>query len=179
MSDFEHRDYRIFDLFNEQWALVTAGNLERFNSCTVSWGSLGTLWSRPGKNGSIVTIYLHPTRYTRELMAENDLFTVAFFPEEYKKALTVMGTLSGRDGDKVAAAGLTPIAVGETVGYEEASLTFVCKKLYQHPMAREEVAEEIREYYIANPEAYPYDENGDWQPHWIFIGEIEEAIEKR
>ena len=36
MSDFEKRGYEVFELFSKQWALVTAGNKECFNSCTVS-----------------------------------------------------------------------------------------------------------------------------------------------
>ena len=34
----------IFSLFDKKWALLTAGSKESFNSMTVSWGSLGTLW---------------------------------------------------------------------------------------------------------------------------------------
>lgn len=56
MSDFENNGYKVFDLFRKQWAVVAAGNMEKFNACTVSWGSLGTLWTRPGHSGSIVTV---------------------------------------------------------------------------------------------------------------------------
>lgn len=28
-----------FDKFNKEWALVTAGNKDKFNSMTISWGS--------------------------------------------------------------------------------------------------------------------------------------------
>ncbi|MBQ3386214.1 MAG: flavin reductase family protein, partial [Eggerthellaceae bacterium] len=82
MAGFENRDYKIFDLFRNQWALVTAGNPEHFNTCTVSWGSMGTLWSR-----SVITIYLHPSRYTTEFFLNSATFTVSFFPAAYKKAL--------------------------------------------------------------------------------------------
>ena len=53
--NFEEKEYKVFELFQKQWALVTAGNMEKFNSCTVSWGSMGTLWTRPGKTGSVIT----------------------------------------------------------------------------------------------------------------------------
>ena len=177
MSDFEQKDYKIFELFHEQWALVTAGSPERFNSCTIGWGSMGTLWSRPGKSGATMTVYVHPGRYTNDFLRENSLFTVSFFPPEYKKALGVMGSRSGRDGDKAAAAGLTPVPMGESVTYKEASLTFLCRKLYQHPFAREDLAPEIQAHYRNNPKAFPTDENGDWQPHWVYVGEILEVRE--
>ena len=179
MSSFEEKSYEVFNLFQKQWAVVTAGNMDKFNSCTVSWGSLGTIWTRPGKSGSIVTVYLYPTRYTRELMAESDTFTVSFFPTDKKKAMGILGSRSGRDTNKVEKSGLTPVSVGDTVGYEEANLTFVCRKIYQHQLTKEDIAADVQEYYSANPNAYPVDKNGEWHPHWVFVGEITEAIDKR
>ena len=58
MSDFEERDYRVFELFRKRWALVAAGTPEDFDACTVGWGSLGAPWARPGRTGSVVTVYL-------------------------------------------------------------------------------------------------------------------------
>ncbi len=37
----------IFTMFDEGWALLTAGTRERFNTMTISWGALGTLWAKP------------------------------------------------------------------------------------------------------------------------------------
>lgn len=175
MFDYEKKAYPVFDMFREQWGLVTAGSIDRFNACTVSWGSLGTLWTKSGKNGSVVTVYLYPARYTQQVMTESDTFTVSFFPESCKRALEIMGSRSGRDGDKTKAAGLTPIPMGGGVAYEEADLTFLCKKLYQHQFSKDDIAEDVQAYYQANPKAYPVDENGEWQPHWMFVGEIIEV----
>ena len=167
MKAFELDDYKVFDLFNNQWALVTAGGIDHYNTCTIGWGSLGTIWGGPGKGRPIATVYVNPERYTWEFLKESDTFTVAFFPEQYKKALGYLGTHSGRDGDKVAAAGLTPRTVGGGVSYQEASLTLVCRKLYQAPFEREGMSEEI------NAGIYR-----DWQPHWMFVGEILEVENK-
>ncbi len=171
MASFREQDVRIFDLFEKQWALVTAGSMERHNGCTVGWGCLGTIWNRP-----TVTVFLHPARYTSDFLRENDLFTVCFFPDSRKQALGIMGSRSGRDGDKESAAGLTPIPVGGSVGYREASLTLLCRKLYQHPFDRESLAPELQAYYQKHPMVYPPDENGNWQPHWVFVGELVEAF---
>ena len=179
MERFEEKEYRVFEMFQKQWALVTAGNIDDFNGCTVGWGSMGTIWNRDGKSGAILTIYLHPSRYTREYFNKNDTFTVAFFPEDKKGALGYMGSHSGRNEDKTKGAGLTPVAMGDSVTYKEAELTFLCHKIYQHQLAKEDMAEEIQEYYKDNPKAYPPDENGEWQPHWLFIGEVIEAEDKR
>ena len=177
MSIYEE-DYKVFDLFSNRWALVTAGSMEHFNSCTIGWGSLGTIWARPGKNGAIVTVYLHPTRYTCEFLKANETFTVSFYPARYKKALGYMGSHSGRDVNKAEVAGLTPVAMGDSVTYEEANLTFLCRKIYQHRLAKENMAADVQALYKANPKSFPPDEDGEWQPHWMFIGEILEVEDK-
>jgi flavin reductase (DIM6/NTAB) family NADH-FMN oxidoreductase RutF len=179
MNNFDEKEYKIFKMFHEQWALVTAGKIEKFNTCTVGWGSLGTLWTRPGKNGAIVTAYLHPARYTREVLQQNDIFTVSFFPNEYRKALGYLGTHSGRNEDKVSASGLSPISIDQGVTFKEANLTFVCRKLYQHQLSKENIAKDVQDYYIANPKSYPLNENGEWEPHWLFIGEIVDVKDNR
>jgi len=64
-------------------------------------------------------------------MEQNDNFTLSFFSEDYRKALSFCGTHSGRDVDKVAATGLTPVSGSQnTVYFEEAKLVLECKKLY-------------------------------------------------
>ena len=45
-----------FDLFAKKWALLTAGDLSGFNTMTIGWGALGTLWGR-----SVVTVYVKPS----------------------------------------------------------------------------------------------------------------------
>ena len=86
----------IFSLFGEKWALLTAGTKDSFNSMTIGWGGMGTLWGKP-----VITVYVKPTRYTYKFMNDSDYFTVSFYPEENRKALAVMSSKSGRDCDKV------------------------------------------------------------------------------
>ena len=74
-----------------RWLLT--GTLEDYNTMTISWGGLGTLWSRP-----VATVYVKPVRYTYHFLEKNDYFTVSFFPEEYKKDLGILGSKSGRNG---------------------------------------------------------------------------------
>ena len=112
MEGFKAKEYKIFELFDKQWAIVTAGSMAHYNSCTVSWGSLGNIWGHAGHSCPIVTVYVHPARYTSEFLRDSDIFTVSFYPESCRKALSYIGSHSGRDGDKIAAAGLTPVAMG-------------------------------------------------------------------
>ena len=57
MKPFEAKDYKAFTMFEERWALVTAGTLDDFNTCTVSWGSMGNVWGPNGGDISTVTVY--------------------------------------------------------------------------------------------------------------------------
>ena len=177
MGDFREKAYRAFELFDRQWAIVTAGTMEHFNSCTLSWGSLGNIWGRDGKTCPTVTVYVHPARYTSEFLRESEYFTVSFYPESCRQAVGYMGSHSGRDGNKAKAAGLTPIAMGQSVSYEEAKLTFLCRKLYQHQFSKEDLAPEIQAYYASAPKVFP-DFEGGWQPHIVFVGEIIDCRDK-
>lgn len=179
MKELEQQEFKVFDLFAKNWALVTAGDINNFNACTIGWGSLGNIWTKSGNSRPIVNVYVYPSRYTCEFLKKNQTFTVSFFPQEYKKALGYMGSHSGRNEDKVTNAGLTPLAIEDSVTYEEANLTFVCKKLYQHEFVKEDLVQEIADYYKAYPTSYPLDENGDWQTHYMFVGEIIQEIDKR
>ena len=66
MKAFETKDYKAFSMFEDRWALVTAGTIDDFNTCTVSWGSMGNVWGPNGGDMSTVTVYIHPARYTHK-----------------------------------------------------------------------------------------------------------------
>ena len=68
MANFKEKDYKIFEMFDKDRALVTAGNESEYNSSTVSWGSLGNIWAHAGTGGFIATMYIHPARYTSDLL---------------------------------------------------------------------------------------------------------------
>lgn len=92
-------------LIGHDWMLVTAGTPEHFNMMTASWGGLGFMWKKP-----VAFVVIRPQRHTFGFIEAGEEFTLSFFSHEYHKALTVCGTTSGRDTDKVAASGLTPYA---------------------------------------------------------------------
>lgn len=64
MQKLDEREFKTFELFNREWALVTAGSIEDFNTCTVGWGMMGSIWGKPGKGRPAITVYVHPARYT-------------------------------------------------------------------------------------------------------------------
>lgn len=111
-------------LISDEWALVTAGSRDKWNTMTVSWGGMGELWGK-----DVAMIFIRPQRYTYEFIEREDYFTMSFFGGEYKKALSLCGSKSGREIDKAQEAGLTPFYPGPAVAIEEAKLVLVCRKL--------------------------------------------------
>ncbi len=121
----ESLELKPFSAIGTDWMLITAGDEEKCNTMTASWGGLGILW-----NKKVATAYIRPQRYTKQFVDANDTFTLTFFDQKYREALNICGTLSGKDCDKIKKAGLTPCYMDGTVAFEEANLVFVCRKLY-------------------------------------------------
>jgi flavin reductase (DIM6/NTAB) family NADH-FMN oxidoreductase RutF len=116
-------------LWEPGWFLLTSGDFTtgHFNAMTVSWGSMGVMWGKP-----FVQVVVRPQRYTFQFIEQYPTFTVCAFPPEYRNALNLLGTKSGREGDKIAEAGLTPIASGAVAApaFAEAELVLCCQKTY-------------------------------------------------
>ena len=116
-----------FKLVGKDWMLITAGSPDSYNTMTASWGGVGVLW-----NKNIAWCVVRPGRYTYGFMEKAESFTLTFFDEEYRDALMLCGTKSGRDTDKAAETGLIPVA-GEldgTTTFEQARMVLECRKLY-------------------------------------------------
>ncbi len=158
MKEINVRDIKenAVSLIADGWGLVTAGNKEKFNTMTVSWGGVGEIW---GKDA--VFIFIRPQRYTYEFLEKEELFTLSFYGDEFKDALKICGSKSGRDIDKAAATGLSPLFTDGTVTFEQAKFTLVCRKMasqFIDPKGFED--ESIEKNY----------HSGDY--HKVYIGEI-------
>lgn len=113
-----------FTKIGKEWALVTAGTKSTANTMTISWGGVGVLW---GKN--VAFIFVRDSRYTKELLDANEFFSVTFLSEQYRDALNYCGSHSGRDGDKIAEAGLT-LATRHNIPYiDEGNFVLLCEKM--------------------------------------------------
>ena len=44
--DFKEKAYNVFQMFNDDWALATAGSVDDFNTMTIAWGSISTTCRR-------------------------------------------------------------------------------------------------------------------------------------
>ena len=85
-----------FTLIDKEWMLITAGDAEKCNTMTASWGGLGELWKK-----YVSFIFIRPQRYTLEFIEKKDYYSLCFFDKEFKSALSYCGAKSGRDVDKI------------------------------------------------------------------------------
>lgn len=160
---FEDVKVSIFELMDKGTPLLTAGTKEAFNTMTVSWGSLGTLWTVPA-----CTVYVRPQRYTHQFMESSDYYTLSFFSAEYKEQMALCGSKSGRDIDKVKACGFTPAFTEEGAPYfEEAEMVLVCKKMSSQDFDPAGFKEQrVRDKYTA----------GDF--HTMYFGQVLRVLKK-
>ncbi len=158
--DVKTLSFNPFERINNDWCLITAGNKDSFNTMTASWGGVGILW-----NKEVATCYIRPQRYTKQFVDREDMFTLTFFPDGFRKALALCGSVSGRDHNKPAEAGITPLFIDGTVTFEEANLVLVCKKLFAQKMS----ADSFTDKKVLET-VYP-----EMDLHTIYIGEIVKA----
>ncbi len=144
-------------LFDDKWCLITAGTEDSYNTMTASWGAMGELW-----NKDVCFCFIRPQRYTYEFTEKNDLFTLSFFGEEYRKALSFCGTKSGRDCDKAKETGLTPRAVDGSMSFEESEIIIVLKKVAIQDINPEGFIDET-----IDEKCYPQKDY-----HRMYIGEV-------
>lgn len=153
---------------DQEWALLTVGEKEKFNTMTISWGGLGTIWNKP-----VVTVYVKPIRYTYEFMENNEYFTISFYDKEYRKDLGILGSKSGRDMDKVSLTKLTPEFLDNATSFKEAKLTIVCKKIYFQDLDINNIntdsvpQSEVDRFYKTEP------------VHRMYMGEVVDIIDRR
>lgn len=159
---YELFDENVFNLIGKDWMLFVAEKDGKVNTMTASWGGLGIMW-----NKKVAYIFIRPQRYTKEFVDSSDKLSICVLPNSYRKELNYLGTVSGRDEDKISKANLTINKYDEVPYFNESRLTLICKKLY---------AQNLEE------SCFVEKENADkWYPkkdyHTMYVVEIEKILE--
>ena len=153
----EYLEMDVFKKIGQEWMLISAGDEQKANTMTASWGGFGVLW---GKN--VATVYIRESRYTKEFLYRQDSFSLTFLDEKYKREMKFLGAVSGRDEDKMEEARLN---FGYSMGIpyvDEGNLVFLCSKLSATPITKEHFIDpNIQSQWYAD---------GDY--HTMYIGEI-------
>ncbi len=101
----------------------------------------------------------------KELKFDNKYLIISFYPEVYKKTLGILGSKSGRDIDKMHESGLVTKELENTMTFEEAEVTLVCRKLFKQTLDVNNMPEGIRKQF--------YEGQSD---HDMYIGEVVDII---
>lgn len=164
MKEIKHEllEENPFKIIGEDWLLLTAKKDGKVNTMTASWGGLGIMWGK-----KVAYIFIRPQRYTKEFVDFADKLSVSVLPSKFKKELSYLGTVSGRDEDKISKANLTLKDYEDVPTFEEARLTLICKKLY---------AQELKEdCFIEKENIEKWYPNKDY--HTMYVVEIENILE--
>lgn len=153
-------DTNLIKAISEEWMLVAAGDKDKFNMMTASWGFAGEMWG-----GDCMAAVIRPQRYTMEFINNSDYFTLSFYGDN-KDIHKICGSKSGRDADKAKLAKLTPVFSDDTVYFEEARLVIICKKQY---------VQQMKEECFTDKEPLRWYDN---DLHYMFIGKIEKVLKK-
>ena len=152
----------VVELLNNRWGLVTAGDGEKFNTMTVSWGTIGELWGKP-----CATVYIRPQRYTEEFLNTKSYFTLSFYPADMKQRIhSICGSKSGRDVDKAKECGLTPCFDEKAPYFTDASIVLVCRKMAKSKFDPKD--------FIDTTIAEKWYPQNDF--HYIYYAEIEKVL---
>ena len=155
--NIDKQSFNPFDLIGKQWMLISAGTEEKWNTMTASWGGVGVIWGKPS-----ATCYIRHSRYTKEFVDNSEYFTLSFLRDGYRDALSVLGSKSGRDMDKMHDSGLTPTFVDGQPTFAGAEVGLVCRKRCKGEIAPEDILQQetLDKWY------------GDQDYHTMYIGEI-------
>ena len=150
-------------LIGKDWMLITARDGEKVNAMTASWGCLGVLWNRP-----IAVCFIRPQRHTFGLAEEQDRLSLAFFGQDRRDALSLCGTKSGRDCDKITEAGFTTSDADGVPVINEAQILVIGRKLY---------ADYIKEDCFIDNKMLDFYKEKDF--HKAYVLEIEKILVKK
>jgi flavin reductase (DIM6/NTAB) family NADH-FMN oxidoreductase RutF len=128
------------------------------NPMTIGWGTIGFIWGK-----LIFTVMVRPSRFTYSRMESSCEFTVNLLTDAFARQLSLCGTKSGRDVDKIAKCGFR-LEKGihvKTPYIRESFIHFECRIIHKHDLLAETLETGILKKY------YPQKDL-----HRVYYGEI-------
>ena len=143
---------------------LTVGG-ERWNPMTIGWAQFGVIWGKP-----IVNVLVRRSRYTHSLLEQTDVFTISV-PKAGGLAdeLAYCGSHSGRNADKRAETGLTPLPAraGGADGVAGCGCYFECRVVEKLFEDHSELEKTLHARYYGANQITP-----DGDPHDVYFGEL-------
>ncbi len=124
-----------FYTIGRDWFALTAQKPDgKVNTMTAGWGGFGMMWGKPCS-----FVVVRDSRYTMEFLDEADRFSMTFFEgKSGHMMLKYIGSVSGRDEDKIKNARLK-VDYYEDVPYlDDGKIIFICRKMFKGPLDPED-----------------------------------------
>ena len=139
-------------------AFLTSSHNGKTNVMTIAWGTVGFTWKRP-----VFMSMIRTSRYSHELVEGSGEFTISIPFTDMRQQIGLCGSRSGRDIDKISAAGLQLLPGEKTTTpvINTAGLHYECKVICRQQMTPETTADLVKSDWYAN---------GDY--HTLYFGEI-------
>jgi flavin reductase (DIM6/NTAB) family NADH-FMN oxidoreductase RutF len=113
----------VFTLVGKDFFVITAGKQDHYNSMVGSGGGLGMLFKKP-----YTWCILREDRYTLEIIQKEQVYTMSYFSNEYKKQMLFLGSKSGRDSEKMKEVKLSSVQTPSgNISFKEVRLIIECK----------------------------------------------------
>ena len=139
---------------HKKGAFLTVKNQGKINTMTISWGNIGYEWNKP-----IFTILVRKSRFTHEILEKEKEFSVSIpFNDNFKEALALCGSKSGRNTDKIEDSGLI-LKEGVAISVpsiEGCGIVYECKIVYKQDMDKALIAKEINEKMYADNDYHTF-----------------------
>ncbi|MBN1935301.1 MAG: flavin reductase family protein [Anaerolineae bacterium] len=128
----------------------------RSNVMTIGWATMGVVWGLP-----MLVVMIRPSRYTYEFVEESRVFTVNVPAPEMSDYVTLCGTRSGREVDKLAQVATSAAQTIDGVTIDGCPLVYECKVVHWDDLTPDHLLPDVRQ------RAYP---RGDF--HRLYYGQI-------
>ena len=154
-----------FSLVGKRKMLLCATDGRGTNAMTVAWGGFGVMWGEP-----TAFFAIRPSRYTYGFAEAGERFSLLALSSDHDAALSYCGTHSGREGDKLKAAGLTAFSLPSgAFCVREAEIAFDLKKIYSHTLTPCEFwkGDAVQKWY----------EKGDF--HKMYFASVDKIYQKK
>lgn len=142
--------------------LTSVDTKGKANPMTIGWASIGVYWGQP-----IVVVMVRPSRYTFGCVEMTNDFTVSVPYADLAEQVAFCGTKSGRNTDKFAECGFTPVKIDgvRSPGIDECGLVYFCRVVHRNDVLPTQLDEALVRA------CYPSDDF-----HRFYYGQIVEVL---
>ncbi|MFW5979902.1 MAG: flavin reductase family protein [Halanaerobiales bacterium] len=162
---YDQQFSRVFEAISGNGAFLTVKALQRINTMTIGWATLGYIWNKP-----ILMVAVRKSRYTYNLIESSDNFTVSVpFLGKMRDELKFCGTKSGRNYDKFEECNLQikPAHEVESPLITNCDIHYECKIRFKQEMKKNNLDPDFQN------KNYP---ENDY--HTLYFGEIVNTLKE-